>query len=324
MANPDHLEILKQGVEVWNEWREENPEERPNLRTADITRLELGGANLCRANLRRASISGAYLAEADLHGADLSGADLKGADLSSADLTEVNLTGASLSLARMRDAALSGADLAGAKGLQAHQLGGALTSLVKLPAEIDLTKGLNVVKDASSNARKIFLAMLLGCAYAVLTIATTTDARLLTNSATSPLPIIQAQIPIVGFYSAAPLVLLGFYLYFQFCMHNIWEQLSTLPAEFPDGRTLDRAVDPWLLLGIVQVHFANLRSARPFLLWLQHAVSVFLAWWTVPLTLFLLWARYIRRHEVWITGWQVALLFSVSCAVDLTWPRLPL
>ncbi len=25
MANPEHLAILKQGVEVWNEWRKRNP-----------------------------------------------------------------------------------------------------------------------------------------------------------------------------------------------------------------------------------------------------------------------------------------------------------
>ena len=25
MANPEHLEILKQGVKVWNAWREEHP-----------------------------------------------------------------------------------------------------------------------------------------------------------------------------------------------------------------------------------------------------------------------------------------------------------
>jgi hypothetical protein len=24
MANPEHLAILKQGVEVWNKWRDEN------------------------------------------------------------------------------------------------------------------------------------------------------------------------------------------------------------------------------------------------------------------------------------------------------------
>lgn len=27
MANPEHLEILKQGVRIWNEWREDNLKE---------------------------------------------------------------------------------------------------------------------------------------------------------------------------------------------------------------------------------------------------------------------------------------------------------
>jgi len=37
MANPEHVEILKQGVNVWNEWREENREIRPDLREADLS-----------------------------------------------------------------------------------------------------------------------------------------------------------------------------------------------------------------------------------------------------------------------------------------------
>ena len=33
MANPEHVEILKQGVEVWNRWRtEENQKELPDLK----------------------------------------------------------------------------------------------------------------------------------------------------------------------------------------------------------------------------------------------------------------------------------------------------
>ena len=37
MANPEHLEILKQGVEQWNKWREEHPEVRPTsaMRTSE-------------------------------------------------------------------------------------------------------------------------------------------------------------------------------------------------------------------------------------------------------------------------------------------------
>ncbi len=31
MVNPEHLEILKQGVEAWNQWRENNPDVEPDL-----------------------------------------------------------------------------------------------------------------------------------------------------------------------------------------------------------------------------------------------------------------------------------------------------
>ena len=62
MANKKHLDILKQGVDVWNCWRLENPSEPIHLVKADLM-----GVNLCDANL-----SGA-----DLHIANLRGADLR-------------------------------------------------------------------------------------------------------------------------------------------------------------------------------------------------------------------------------------------------------
>ena len=49
MANEEHLEILRSGVEHWNAWREQNADVTnylANLRDADLT-----GANLFDANL---------------------------------------------------------------------------------------------------------------------------------------------------------------------------------------------------------------------------------------------------------------------------------
>jgi hypothetical protein len=45
MANPEHFKVLKQGVEVWNRWREENPEVRPDLSGTLLSRLDLDGVN---------------------------------------------------------------------------------------------------------------------------------------------------------------------------------------------------------------------------------------------------------------------------------------
>lgn len=37
MANEEHLAILKQDIEVWNKWREENPKVEVDLSKANLT-----------------------------------------------------------------------------------------------------------------------------------------------------------------------------------------------------------------------------------------------------------------------------------------------
>jgi uncharacterized protein YjbI with pentapeptide repeats len=107
-----HLEILKQGVDVWNTWRGLHPElGRPDLNGADLRRAKLSGADLGGANLSAAKLSGADLSEANLLKANLSTADLSTADLSAANLSGANLFKANLSGADLSAANLSWADL---------------------------------------------------------------------------------------------------------------------------------------------------------------------------------------------------------------------
>jgi uncharacterized protein YjbI with pentapeptide repeats len=101
MANPEHLEILKQGVEVWNTWRRANPSIEP-----DLTRASLSGAHLVGADLNRADFR-----EADLKGAILQGTDLIGTSFRQADLTKADLSWAVLERANLDAAKLCGADL---------------------------------------------------------------------------------------------------------------------------------------------------------------------------------------------------------------------
>jgi uncharacterized protein YjbI with pentapeptide repeats len=139
MANQQHVDILRDGVQVWNLWRREEPAIRPDLSRAGLSgailagaylyEVDLGGADLRQAYLRRANLMGAYLDGAYLSRADLSGADLSGADFSGADLREAHLLGAHLSRADLsgadlRGAHLSGTDLSGAY-LNAANLRGA-------------------------------------------------------------------------------------------------------------------------------------------------------------------------------------------------------
>ena len=118
MANPEHLEILKQGVELWKKWRDEHPDVRP-----DLARAHLFGVDLSEANLRGADLNTAGLREASFYGANLSGANLYGANVSRANLSQANLWGADLSGANLFLANLSGANLTEANLIGSNLIG---------------------------------------------------------------------------------------------------------------------------------------------------------------------------------------------------------
>ena len=123
MANPEHLAILKQGVEVWNVWRRMNGI-KPDLRGADLQGANLRGANLdvtylVAADLSYADLSDVKLAYAHLNNAILNettlrGAYLLGTDLTAAHLYKVTINGAFFDKTHLFDTNLREVDFRGA------------------------------------------------------------------------------------------------------------------------------------------------------------------------------------------------------------------
>ncbi len=111
MANSEHLKILKQGVEVWNRWREDQEEVLPDLSRADLRGVNLNAARLQFANLSRARLQRASFVQSRLQHADLRGARLLEADLRRADLQQANLQRVDFRRADLRGALLQNADL---------------------------------------------------------------------------------------------------------------------------------------------------------------------------------------------------------------------
>ncbi len=139
MADPIQLDFLRQGLEVWNQWRRNNGVRRvdlshadlrgvdlslmPSLREADSRGLipkgsswafianEIVGHEVDPLNLRNADLRGANLDCADLRCADCSGSDLTGATIRGAELGRAILSGSRLVAADLSRTALRGADL---------------------------------------------------------------------------------------------------------------------------------------------------------------------------------------------------------------------
>jgi hypothetical protein len=137
MANEEQLSILKQGVEVWNKWREENPDVEVDLRNADITLTNLAKANFFRANFALANLNGTDLRGADLRKAIFLGAELNRTCLVGAKLNEANLNGANLGVTDLTLADLSRAILSGSTLFRTHFNGTILNGVKFSLAAVD-------------------------------------------------------------------------------------------------------------------------------------------------------------------------------------------
>jgi uncharacterized protein YjbI with pentapeptide repeats len=153
MANKEHIEILSQGVDTWNKWKNdtnvrpdlsgENLEGRKlpsiDLSNANLVDIDFTKCDLSRANFSSSNLCGAYFLNANLYKANFNNADLNnskinyaylpdskfigasliGADLSNADLEKANFTGANLRNAdlistNLTETDFTNADLSGA------------------------------------------------------------------------------------------------------------------------------------------------------------------------------------------------------------------
>jgi hypothetical protein len=140
MADEEHLAILNQGVEAWNDWRNKNPDERPILRNLNLVGVNLIGVDLHKAILIGTNLSGAILHSAnlqecifstatlyntDIRSANLAGADLRWANFCNSFLQDANLQDIDASYAKLDGSNLLNANLCQAKFYASH-LSGAL------------------------------------------------------------------------------------------------------------------------------------------------------------------------------------------------------
>src|SRR2546427_10384 len=60
MAEQDHLDVLHQGRDVWNHWRQEHQSIQPDFSGVDFSDADLTGIDFSKANTHGARLGKAY------------------------------------------------------------------------------------------------------------------------------------------------------------------------------------------------------------------------------------------------------------------------
>jgi uncharacterized protein YjbI with pentapeptide repeats len=250
-------------------------------------------------------------ANAGLVGVDLSGEDLRGVDFSGADLSDSRLVDARLADARFEGARLAHADLTGATGLVGGQFARADLTGAILPAGVKFS-AFDTANEVAEGTGKLFVTMLLVCAYSWLTINSTLDAKLLTDTAVSKLPILNAELPIVNFYALVPLAIVGVAVVAMLQAQRLWSAVAAAPAVLPDGTAMADRASTWLI-GAWAAERLSRPGTRSMLSRLQAWATTAIGWWFAPLTVAWFWERYLHRHDWMVTSLQIVAL-TIGCA----------
>jgi uncharacterized protein YjbI with pentapeptide repeats len=273
---------------------------------ADLSGAELEASDLISVNLRLADLHDANLRASDLLLADLRDACLVRADLEEACLVGANLEGANL----------EGASLETSMGLVPRQFAGANLRDALLPPQLMEFEVVGAFQSASQNAFRYFAAMTVASVVSWLVIWKTRDTQFLTDSAVFPFlhsHAAAAALPTAESYLIVPVALFILYLLFHFHLQRLWDSVMELPAIFPDGHSLgDRG--PGMISGLLRTHFRWMNPDPSSTRLVEKGVSLLAAYWIVPATLLLFWARDLTRQEIHGTILQ-ALLAVIATGI---------
>ncbi len=180
-----------------------------------------------------------------------------------------------------------------------------------------LEKLLEAVNDASRNVRAAFLTFLVAGLYFAIVIGSTTDEQLLRAGGIT-MPLLNIELPIVGFYIIAPWLFWLLHLNLLLLLRLLAGKIDRLPMRLPmeEKETFVHRLHTF--------PFTQLRAgprqagAARFLLWAMAWIS------TVALpAILLMWAqvRFQAYHNDWITASHLSAVLSDLVLLWLLWPR---
>ena len=125
--------------------------------------------------------------------------------------------------------------------------------MAETPTREEIGRRVKRADDLAQAAKSSWFVMLGTVAFAAVAVAGVADRDFFLKDVTTELPIVGVSVPTVGFFVAAPIVLLAVYANFQFYVLKLWTALAEVPSALPtdDARRnepLADALQPWLLV----------------------------------------------------------------------------
>ncbi len=144
------------------------------------------------------------------------------------------------------------------------------------------------IAEASKNARSIYLLYIGLLAYTALTVAGTSDRRIILNEP-ARLPVINLDVSLDGFFILAPILSIFVFIYFQLYLNKLKRLRDELRSDYQPVQESQK-IYPWMLN-----FFDELKTG--FLAWLQRLIVDISVWWSLPVVLMFLAWWYLKKHD---------------------------
>jgi uncharacterized protein YjbI with pentapeptide repeats len=270
----------------------------------------LEGAKLRGADLRDWMLDDISLAGADLTGSMLDGVNAIRADFSGAILEDASAQDGDFSRAAFRNSVLRRARFGGSKGLRLADVAGADLYGSELPSSDEIEAAINVVEEVSKYAWIRVGTFGFLCASSVLVALSASDRALIAPDGLLSVGVFSAAITGRVFFALTPPLIIGFFIYLHVVLQTVWDEVAKLPSVLPSGKPAEKCINPWLLHGMVAAYY-KLNQERSLRSRVQEAFAHTILYALAPVTLTVLWARYLNCRD-WFTAFAQVLTVSLS------------
>lgn len=170
------------------------------------------------------------------------------------------------------------------------------------PRAVTLEELDRIVENSSEKNRNFFIAYLGLLIYVQAIVFSTTDLQLLVSTEGLRLPIIDLNVPLVGFYVVVPIFIIALHFNFLQNLESHHYKLMRWQEAHPDGQVPRSRIQPFLF------DYAVLERGSLLEPWVR-AANTLLVLNLAPITLGLLLLRYSDRQDGWVTVWHWLAFF---------------